>query len=74
MSRAENDRAVDARGVGFRYGQRVALESVGFDVTLDDFVRNLPGDFARRHGLFETEDIYIARKPVEMKQTSDPQQ
>jgi len=48
------------RRYGLDYKDRLA--SVGFKVTWDDYVRQLPRDFVRRYGLFETEDIYFCEK------------
>jgi SAM-dependent methyltransferase len=48
------------RRYGLDYKGRLA--SVGFKVTLDDYVRQLPRDFVRRYGLFETEDVYFCEK------------
>jgi SAM-dependent methyltransferase len=48
-----------------RYGPdyKTRLEVAGFDVTLDDYVRRLPRELVARHGLLETEDVYVCRKP-----------
>ena len=40
------------------------LESVGFKVTRDGYVRKLPKEFVRKNGLLETEDIYYCEKPA----------
>jgi len=48
------------RRYGLDYQDR--LTSVGFKVTLDDYVRKLSPDFISRYGLLETEDIYCCEK------------
>jgi SAM-dependent methyltransferase len=49
-----------ARRYGLDYRDRLA--SVGFRVTVDDYVRQLPRDLVRHYGLLETEDIYFCEK------------
>ena len=48
------------RRYGFDYKDR--LKKAGFDVTVDQFSRNLSYDFRERYGLFRTEDIYFCSK------------
>ncbi len=48
------------RRYGLDYKDR--LESAGFDVTLDGYVRTLSKETARRYGLLENEDIYVCGK------------
>ena len=48
------------RRYGHDYKER--LESVGFEVKVDDYVRRLPKQFVRRYGLLEDEDIYYCEK------------
>jgi SAM-dependent methyltransferase len=66
ISRAEFLRYYGHRDHVRRYGAdyRERLESAGFTVKLDDYVRRLPKEFVRRHGLLENEDIYFCRKPA----------
>ena len=49
-----------------RYGPdyKDRLESAGFKVTVDDYVRRLPRGFVSRYGLLETEDVYFCEKPA----------
>jgi SAM-dependent methyltransferase len=46
---------------GLDYRNR--LESVGFVVKVDDYVRKLGGDAVKKYGLMKDEDIYLCSKP-----------
>ena len=48
------------------YGQdiRDRLESAGFDVKVDGYVRELERSKINRYGLLESEDIYFCVKPL----------
>jgi SAM-dependent methyltransferase len=38
------------------------LRETGFEVTVDPWVRTLPGETRERYGLFPQEDMYVCRK------------
>ena len=46
-------------GLDYRY----KLENVGFSVTIDNYVKELPADVVDRYGLDWEEDIYLLSKP-----------
>jgi SAM-dependent methyltransferase len=56
------------RRYGLDYVQR--LESAGFKVTVDPYVRTLPEEIVRRYGLLKTEDIYFCEKPAAQRTTA----
>lgn len=49
-----------------RYGldYRSRLESAGFSVTVDKYIKELPADVVDRYGLDCEEDIYVLNKPI----------
>jgi len=65
-SRDERERAFGQFNHVRRYGldYRSRLESVGFSVTVDEYVKELPAHVVDRYGLDCEEDIYVLNKPT----------